>query len=304
MKNFLKYIGGLFLIVLILLEITLRVFGFAARTMPTKNVDGNYLFAPGDSGYWVRGGLGEIRNYYEINNQGFNSIVDYEGLDSATINIALIGDSYIQGFQTDVRKSIGRQLENLLGPKYIVHEFGRAGANIVDYGLVYNEYIKSKSYDYIFVLVTDKDLMGSKASFMDRGNSLPKQTLIRKIYDKIHILRYLNINHGLGAHFNQLISNGPGSIDRIHRRNDTKKAISEQSYLNDINQNAIRTFPKSTIFLYEEEKLSTYFIENFKFEFNRIIHKRQPIDHGFDGHWNTNGRYNCARSMADWIENP
>ena len=302
MKKFLKYTSIWLISVLILLEIMLRIFGFAAKTMPTQNVDGNYLFVPNDSGYWVRGGLGEITNYYQINKQGYNSIVDYDILNPDDLNIALIGDSYVQGFQVDVKNSIGRQLERMLGSKVKVHEYGRAGANIEDYALVYEEYIKNRAYDYTFILVTDQDLKEFKASFMGRGNRVPKKSLSRQIYDEVHILRYLNINHGFNSHFNDLISEGPESLNRIHGENKVLESTKE-SFLEDININAINKLPKSIVFLYEGDKLNPHFKKYFNFKFIEIIHHKLPKDHGFDGHWNKNGRFNCATTMAEYISN-
>ena len=51
MKKFLLYTLGWFLIVIGMSEISLRIFDLAAKTMPTKNIDGDYLFEPGRSGY-------------------------------------------------------------------------------------------------------------------------------------------------------------------------------------------------------------------------------------------------------------
>jgi hypothetical protein len=284
------------------LEISLRVFGLAAQTMPTKNVDNNYLLEPGKSGFNVKGGLKEINSYYFINKQGFNSIIDFTDLDNKNLNVALIGDSYVEGFHTDANYSIGRQLEDMLGPNVVVHEFGRSGANIVDYGLVYEKYVKYKKYDFIFVLATDNDLALEKASFMGKGNRVPKKDLTRKIYDNVHLLRYLNINHGLGVHLNKLINNGPESIDRIHNKNLSNDIITRESYLNTVNEVALKLLPENVIFLYEEDKLNDVFIENFDFNFKEIIHSKTPKDHGLDGHWNINGRYNCAKSMAEYIQ--
>ena len=302
MKKFLIYSAVWLLLVVVSLEISLRVFGLAAQTMPTKNVDNNYVFEPGKSGFWVRGGLKEINSYYAINKQGFNSIVDYTDLDNKNLNIALIGDSYIQGFHTDANYSIGRQLEDMLGPNVVVYEFGRAGGNIVDYGLVYEEYVKNKKYDFIFILATDKDLALEKASFMGKGNRVPKKDLTRKIYDNVHLLRYLNINHGLGVHFNKLINNGPDSIDRIHNNNLSSDIITKESYLNSVNEDALKLLPEDVIFLYEGGRLDDVFIENSDFKFKKVIHSKTPKDHGLDAHWNINGRYNCAKSMAEFIQ--
>lgn len=300
MKKFLKYVFVWFVVLILIFEVTLRVFGLSAKTSPTYNIDGNYMLKPGDSGYWVRGGLAEINNYYQVNEQGFNSIVDYDELNKHNLNIAILGDSYIEGFQTDVRYSIGRQLEDILGSKSVVHEFGRSGANITDYSLAYEEFIKDKGYDFVFVLVTDKDLMSNTPSFVGKGNRVAKKTISRTIYDNVHILRYLNINHGLGVHFNKLINNGPESIARIHNK-DTNTVLTEELYLSKINKKALSSIPNSVIFLHEDDRLNQYFIQNFDFKFKKIKHEKLPKDHGFDGHWNKNGRFNCAKAMAEYI---
>jgi hypothetical protein len=268
--------------------------------MPTVNLDNDYVIEPNSSGTWIRGGLAEIKNYYQINNLGYNSTIDYEALKEENLNIAIIGDSYIQGFQTDVRKSIGRQLEGILDSvTTVVHEYGRAGANIVDYQKVYEKYIDSKPYDYVFVLVTDKDLKIFKASYMERGKSVPKKTFSRKMYDFFYVFRYLNINQGIGIRFNELISKGPESIERIHSKQSKSTTI--EDYLKSINKQAIDKLPNNLIFLYEEGKLSDYFIDNFDFNYVKIEHTLEPSNHGFDGHWNVNGRYNCAMSIAKYI---
>lgn len=306
MRKFIVYIFSWGFAVIIILEIILRVFGLAAHTMKTANVDGNYLFEPGDAGYWVRGGLAEIRSTYEINNQGYNSIIDYDSLNPDNLNIALIGDSYIQGFQTDVEKSIGRQLENIAGEGIVVHEYGRAGASIVDYSLAYQDYVLPKGYDMTFILITDKDLSLSKASYMGRGDRIPNKGLARKIYDNVHMLRYLNINHGLGVHIRELIKDGPESIERIHGQQKNVSIDPEtykEQYLQSINREALSAFRNDVVFLFEDNRLDSLFIENFDFEFTRVEHIKLPKDHGLDGHWNENGRYNCAYAMLNRIRN-
>lgn len=301
MKKFLLYISAWVLFVFIVAEITIRVFGLAAKTLPMYNLDGDYVIQPGETGYWKRGGLKEINNYYSINSQGYNSIIDFNELNSNNLNIALIGDSYIEGFQTNVKYSIGRQLEKMLGVNVVVHEYGRAGANIIDFVKVYNKILKPKQYDFTFILATDKDLRAKKANNMGKGNRVSEKSTTSKIYDNIHIISYLNINHGFGKHFNDLISKGPESIEKIHFNKESKK-ITEEQYLKNLNKDALKLLPKNIIFLYEDQKLNEFFLKNYKFEFKEINHTRKPINHGFDKHWNINGRFNCAKAMADYIK--
>jgi len=301
MKKFLIYITGFLLLVIVLSEVTIRFFDLAGKTMLEKEIDNNAMLKPGEKGFFKRGGLKEINSYYSINKQGYNSIIDYDTLDKQNINIALIGDSYVQGMHTDVRHSIGRQLEELFDRNVIVHEYGRDGANIVDYALTFKKYIQSKPYDFTFILVTDKDLRLKKPSTIGRGDRVFKENIFRSLYDNFHLLRYLNINHGLMVHFNKLINNGPESIDRIHGKNSDKDDLIKETYLNKVNNDALGMISSKVIFLYEEDRLSHYFIESFNFQFKKVIHLKHPINHGLDKHWNINGRYNCAKTMADYI---
>ena len=300
MKNFISYLFYWVIAVVLILELSLCIFDFSAKTMPTKNIDGNYLFEPGKSGYWLRGGLGEIKSYYQINPQGFNSILDYEKLNHEKLNIALIGDSYVQGFHSDVRNSVGRQLESILGSDVEVHEYGRAGSGIVDYALTYEQYIKDRNYDYVFVLCTDKDLASLRASNIGRGDRVPLKSTSRIVYDNFRAFRYININHGLGVTLNTLLNNGPTSIERINS-NDSVAPLSQKEYLKQINHDALKLLPSSVIFLFENEKLNEFFIQNYNFQYVKIVHEKLPKDHGFDSHWNKNGRYNCALAMSKKI---
>jgi hypothetical protein len=74
-------------------------------------LNNNKLLRPGAEGILVQGGRREVASHYKINQQGINSLKDYTTLDENKIDIAIIGDSYIQGLQVDVEKSIGRILE-------------------------------------------------------------------------------------------------------------------------------------------------------------------------------------------------
>ena len=100
----------------------------------------------------------DIVSNYKINSQGFNSLRDYNVLDDNKISIAIIGDSYIQGMHVNVENSIGRLIEQESDNMFEVHEYGINGMNIVDYQLVFNQFVKDR-YDYTFILVTDKDII-------------------------------------------------------------------------------------------------------------------------------------------------
>ena len=198
MKKFIIYIFVTVFFYLFLLEITTRVFDLSGHTLPEYNLNNNKLLLPGAEGVLVQGGMREVASHYKINQQGFNSLKDYTTLDENKISIAIIGDSYIQGLQVDVENSIGRILEAETLNKVEVHEYGRAGMNIVDYSLIFTQSIKNR-YDYTFILATNKDIVPKKASSMGKGNKIPNSSLMREIYNQSSFIRYLNINHKLSV---------------------------------------------------------------------------------------------------------
>lgn len=290
MKKFIIYIFVTVFFYLFLLEITTRVFDLSGHTLPEYNLNNNKLLLPGAEGVLVQGGMREVASHYKINQQGFNSLKDYTTLDENKISIAIIGDSYIQGLQVDVENSIGRILEAETLDKVEVHEYGRAGMNIVDYSLIFTQSIKNR-YDYTFILATNKDIVPKKASSMGKGNKIPNSSLMREIYNRSSFIRYLNINHKLSVKLKKTLS----SFERSDKEQKKITAIN-------VNLQALKKFDTTCVFLYEKERLDTTLIAPFKLPFVEVKPIYTPINHGFDSHWNLNGRKNCALAIQNYIE--
>ena len=210
-------------------------------------------------------------------------------MDDDKISIAIIGDSYIQGLQVDVENSIGRILEAETLNKVEVHEYGIAGMNIVDYSLMFTQFIKNR-YDYTFILATDKDIVLKKASSMGKGNKIPKNSIIREIYGRFSLIRYLNINHKLSVKLKKVFSFSKNTVQQ-------KKKISPK----DINTQALEEFDNTCAFLYEEGRLDTSLISPFKLPTIEVKPIYTPNNNGFDSHWNLNGRKNCALVIKKYI---
>jgi len=290
MKKFLLIIFVTVFAYLFLLEITTRVFDLSGHTLPEYNLNNNKLLRPGAEGVLVQGGMREVASHYKINQQGFNSLKNYTTLDENKISIAIIGDSYIQGLQVDVENSIGRILEAETLDKVEVHEYGRAGMNIVDYSLIFTQSIKNRYY-YTFILATNKDIVLKKASSMGKGNKIPNSSLMREIYNLSSFIRYLNINHKLSVKLKKTLS----FFERSDKQQKKITAI-------DVNLQALKKFDTTCVFLYEKERLDTTLIVPFKLPIVEVKPIYTPINHGFDSHWNLNGRRNCALAIQNYIE--
>lgn len=294
MKKFIIYIISTVFAYLILLEVTTRVFDLSGHTEPEINLNNNRLLKPNSEGIWVNGGKGEIVGHYKINEQGFNSLKDYSTLDKDKLSIAIIGDSYIEGFHVDVENSIGRLLEAETQHAVEVHEYAKSGGNIVDFSLMFKQWIKNK-YDYTFILVTSDDLSAKHAAFMGKGNSIPQQSVGREIYNKLSFMRYLNINHELNYKLRKVFSFSFSSpFSTVHQQ----KSVSSKF----INASAIKEFDANCVILYEKGRLDTTLLSDYELPCVAIVPKYKRIDFGFDSHWNINGRKNCALTIKNYIE--
>lgn len=289
MKKFIVYIFSIFFVFIIFLEGLTKIFDLSEHTLPEASLNNNRLLRPGAEGVLVQGGMREIASHYKINKQGFNSLKDYSTLNKNKISIALIGDSYVQGIHTNVENSIGRILEAETQDALEVHEYGRAGMNIVDFGSMFAQYVKNR-YDYTFILATDKDMVHKKASVMGKGYKIPKNSFIREIYSKSSSIRYLNINHDLSVKIKK-----KSSFENSNKQQKKITAI-------DINEEAMKQFDSTCVFLYEKGKLETSLLLPFKLPTVEVLPLFTPNDHGFNSHWNLNGRKNCALAIKNYVE--
>jgi hypothetical protein len=282
MKGFLQHTLATLLTAAILLELLLRIFQFPSHVLPEANVDGDRMLKPGIEGRWSAGGMGEFRGHYRVNAQGWNSVVDYSNTDSTKIRVAIIGDSFIEGLHFDVEQSVGRIMETK-NPQCQVHEYGRSGGNIADYALVYEKWVRG-NYDFVFVLLSDDDLLQGNPNYMSRGEELHGLSTARKLYYSSHLLRYFGLNHGLGIRVREILN-----------REDEPAG---EDFMEHINHSALGRLEGCTI-ICDRERLH----ESFRKAYPCLLinQQLQPFDCGFAGHWNMNGRNNTAHTLLHYM---
>ena len=290
MKHFVTYILCLVLLFMVMLEATTRLFHLSSDVIPEANIGNNKLYLPHSEGIWIKGGRREITSHYKINAQGFNSLKDYNSRPDDKLNIAIIGDSYIEGFHVDVENSIGRQLEQLTQQTVEVHEYGKSSGNIVDYVQLFKQYTAQK-YDYTFILLTDPDLAFYEAAFMGKGNTVTKSTSFKNVYTHFASIRYLNSNLMLNKKLQQLFR----SVNPFKKSNASTDS--------NLNIDALQAFDSSCVILYEPQRLDIDRIQNsLTIPSIPIKHQYIPDHEPFDYHWNTNGRHNCALTIKTYLE--
>ena len=289
MKLFIKEITILFLFTFLIGELICRIFSIVSDIPKRGNRDGYYLLKESQSGIYIRGKLPRWLNAkYSINNYGFNSSKDYVFDKNLKSKIAIIGDSFVEGFQVDVTKSIGRLIEDSK-PNHEVYEFGLSGFNFFDYQELYQKY-NLQNFKKVFIILDIDDVLTIKSEKVFFSKNLEtKERVFRKIYNSVLFFKYLNFNHGIIR-----------EIQRIFKTFNSINSILNFSNKKQIQPFDINQFIKSNdnIDLILKSKkdilLKNYYPD---LDFIDIKEELTPIDFGFDKHWNLNGRKNVANTI-------
>ena len=159
LKNFFFITVPMLLIFFVLLEVISRIF-FPGKDAPKSIYDEKarlvkYSREYGTTGLWTAGKFAQQRARWRINNDGWNSPIDYFREKKPGVKrIAVIGDSYVEAWQVDNNKAYPNLLGDSLGSNYEVYRFGVSESPLSQY-LHVSRYVDSVySPDiYIFNLV-------------------------------------------------------------------------------------------------------------------------------------------------------
>ncbi len=118
-------------LILLVLEIVIRAFHLT-KDYPSRYVDEFNVekWVPNQAGVSVTGIRRQNFSEYKINSSGYNSYREFEPAYNKK-EIALVGDSFIEGFHQHYYNSIGKKMENRL-EGVEVYEFGYAGYDFAD----------------------------------------------------------------------------------------------------------------------------------------------------------------------------
>ncbi len=196
-------------------------FGMTARQYPRgfqERETGVFKFDTS----WVTQGTGSFGPYclpmgkWRLNNAGWNSIFDYHSRDDySKPRIAIIGNSYIEGWAADVENHIGPELERLLESRANVYSFGISGATFAQYlGML--PHIEERYDPDLYVMILSEfgisrslEVNFSPFRFFvaedDSGLALhaPRRIFSQNKYGRIifrsSLARYLYFNRQIGA---------------------------------------------------------------------------------------------------------
>jgi len=313
MKKFVLKIGFYTILIILGLEILVRFFHLH-KDRPNRYLDEYNVekWIPNQSGIWVEGNRRMNAINYRINNFGFNSVYDEFHPRTNEQEIALIGDSYIQGFHQDFHYSIGQKLETLLKEEYKVFEFGYAGWDLADqlhmikaYNHLFNEIENVIIYmEYTTDLERDTYTVSYRFSLNTAVNRFLKQiktfVYLRDIGLMDRIIKSIdgmkNIMHG--KKFTEEKALIDQEKDDLLKLENFKKLIEQYGY--DKNKN---------VMLLDYSLCSSQFLtylEQNDFEtidFSAVLEaSKSPTTLIYDRHWNDHGRTLIAKLLSEYIE--
>lgn len=177
-------------LVLISLEFIIRIFHLT-KDYPTRYVDKFDVekWVPNQEGFTVTGIRRQNFSKYHINQFGFNSYREYLPSKSKT-ELALVGDSFIEGFHQPYYDSTGKKIETLL-ENVEVYEFGYAGYDFADQLHLINKYNETFSLiDYVVLgLKFENDLTRGEYTVLQERMKL--ESSLYKTLRQVKLLVYL-----------------------------------------------------------------------------------------------------------------
>ncbi|WP_076454219.1 hypothetical protein [Zobellia uliginosa] len=318
MKKFILKSVLYMLLILLLLEVIVRVFHLYTED-PPRFIDayGVEKRVPDHSGYAVTGNRNQNFSEFHINKAGFNSYREFTP-SADKFELALVGDSFIEGFHQDVSNSIGKQIENQT-EGIEVYEYGYAGYDFA------NQMHLVHAYKNDFQLIDQIILYLNYDNDLKRGVYKPNKDRIQmlsstlfKIRDNIKLLAY-GSKIGIIEPLKKLAQRGVAFNDTEegYRTNELTLDSEDEELKRD--QKRIANF-KSLIHLYGFDKSKTTLLLDRRKTSKRFLdfcrnngiryidfsssfeNSKRPTTLIYDHHWNAHGRALIAKEIADYVK--
>jgi hypothetical protein len=131
-RGFLLQAVGFTLVAVVIAEVVLRTL-VPASCPPFQMQDQTYGIlrlegSPARAGLFTVGRLARDRARWRLNAEGWNSAIEYRpAAERARPCLAVVGNSYVEGFYADVDSGLTATLQRELSPQVDVYNFGRSG---------------------------------------------------------------------------------------------------------------------------------------------------------------------------------
>lgn len=316
MKKFLLKSVLYFVLILLALEVFVRVLHLG-KDNPARYIDEFDVekWVPNQEGFSVTGNRKQNFSEYHINNFGYNSYREFiPSYDKE--EVALVGDSFIQGFHQDYYDSLGKKIEKQLD-SVEVYEFGYAGYDFADQlHLVYKYKDMFDKIDHVVLGIRFRDdlLRGEYKPIYDR---MRLESAMYKNARKIKLLVYAQGIDILGS-----VKRFPGKvIDFLKGRKKTIKKVVDQPSMEDVKKKHLKFisnfesliekygYDKSRYVLLIDETVTPQLFlnylkkNNYKYIDFGKSHNASKIAPTliYDQHWNNHGRELVSDLIANHI---
>ncbi|MEN3324137.1 hypothetical protein VP395_10385 [Mariniflexile soesokkakense] len=296
------------------LEILVRIFHLT-KDYPVRYVDefGVEKWKPNQNGYSVTGNRRQNFSEYHINKFGYNSYREFNP-SRDKVEIALVGDSFIEGFHQNYYNSIGKKIENKLNGVE-VYEYGYAGYDLADQLHLIDQYKEQFNLiDYVVLGIKfENDFTRGEYNVVEE-----RMVLESPAYKAMRQFKLLVYLQNIGAFDNprELIGkilsrevDDAHKLTKIEEEKNQKKLVHKyiENFESLIN---IYGFDKAKfIFLLDSEKTPQTFLDflnkhQFKYlDFSEALKKsKTPTTLIYDMHWNNHGRSIIAKLITDYIK--
>ncbi len=299
--------------ILIALEAIVRVFHLA-KDSPTRFIDEFKVekWVPNQEGYSVTGNRRQNFSKFHINNLGFNSYREFIPTKDK-VEIALVGDSFIEGFHQNYDNSIGKKIENNLNNQVEVYEYGYAGYDFADQLHLIHAYKKQFDLiDKVFIyLKYEEDL--DRGEYKVNYERMRLESPLNKNLKKIKLLVYAQnigaldpikktINKIVVALKNKDSNNSNNNGNKIVKENLDQIRIDNFASL----VNKYKYDKSKFILFFEGNVTSKIFIEYLKenkFKYidisNSFNKSKKTTTLIYDQHWNNLGRDIVAQLLTN-----
>ncbi len=301
--------------IIVCLEILIRVF-YLGKDNPSRFLDDKNVekWVPNQKGFSVTGNRRQNFSEYRINKFGFNSYREFTP-SKDQVEIALVGDSFIQGFHQNYYDSTGKKIELIL-PEINVYEFGYAGYDFADQLHLIDTY--KDMFDLIDHTIIGLDFYTDldRAEYNVIYDRLGSEAPLKKLLKKSKLIVYTK-EMGILKIPKKLISKVFTTIYSINKKaysnNTTKKSDIEKDTKNTENFKSLvakYNYDKDKfILLLDRTKTPDHFLTYLKqnsynyIEFGITLkNAEKPTTLIYDQHWNNYGRKLVSEVISDYLK--
>jgi hypothetical protein len=313
MKKLALKMGMYGIFILLFLEVLVRLFNLATET-PKRFIDGANVekYIPGQKGISVTGNRRQHFAEYRINSSGFNSYRNFNPTNQKK-EIALVGDSFIEGFHQNYYNSIGKKIENNV-EGIEVYEYGFSGYDMADQLHLIHQYQDQFQYiDFVVLgLKYDNDL--KRAFYYSNQDRMEYQLKIYPFLRKSELLVYAN-SIGVISNIKSFFGHLKAVLSLSEKKEKTVikdfVKFQEEMYLDNFKSLvSLYGFDKTRFYLLiDESQTPKSFIDFLKDKGFKYIEMGEVLSNatkattlGYDLHWNNNGRTIIANLIATYYK--